>query len=1578
MPLLLTPAAGPPDLRDRLVGLRRRWRRALVVRGLCLGIAAGVAGAAAIGLFDSALSLPAVVRAALLVGLLSAGGSFLWRGVVQPWRELGDDLALALRIEAHFPALNDAFASTVQFLDRADGDRSPGSPALRQATRRRAVRAAEGCDFDQVFERHPLRWAVAALFGAVASAVPLLLMAPDQSRVALTRLLDPFGSHPWPPRTELTIDGPDWLARGEPFVLRGRLSGIIPERVSFRFAVNRGPETEQSIAVAADNDGGAFVVRLEPNRVPKSFSYRVRANDSETDWKVVRVVVAPQLVPLDGRPSPQIHLDFPGYSDLPPRDLPDGGAAVECITGTQVHIRAATDRAVARAWIELATDPPRTAIASGLFALSSTTPVEGVSAATAGHAVYGRVPALLDSGGQRFELTVGPYVTGTYMLHFEDSSGIGGRRPLMVLLQPDPAPAVNLERPAASQDTLDVLPDASVTLAARINDPVFAVRDVVLEYRCGKDEPVQRRPLYDHDALGTGLPRLLAGAPVPGHRLRPPMVLTEQRLDLREFRHRDGRPLRDGDTLTIRVVADDFDDVSPGKPPGRSHEVELHIVGPVALQTALHKTQADVERTLQDMLKLQAAALERSSAAETQRRQSGVLRPDDADRLLQSEQLQQQVRHHLGNDHEGVRAAVDRLRRALRDNPLPRSPELDRLDALAAELDRLDREELEPIEPLLAQARQERGPVSPDARKGGALPKAIEHQHESERTLRDLIDGLKPWSNARELRAEAGALLRDQEHLAGERAELEAGQEQVGLSKDQLTPRQLEQLQRLEERQAGLAGRSNDLLEKLNQRLQALAKEQVEKETDAAGKDAQAAERERQAADGSPRGADLRREAQTLRHQADDVREAVRAIEREAQALARARQAAETPPSAPGGPQAATDQTLPGQQRDAAKQIAANRLGDAKSAQEAATAMLRNMQQSLQEQPSADADRLAKKLEAAERELNELIQDQERLQRRTEEAGQITDPGRRQQELQRLAREQERLQERARELAQRLTRQRGEPAGRDLRGAARAMDQARDQLDQGSPAEDKQDDALDRLDDAQREVAKARRELTEELQREQRAKMIDALKGIKARQESHVAESERLFQEAKQKTWTRTLLKSLNDLGHAQAEFGRKEVEPLTEKSFTNEKVIAHLLRQAGEAMAGVEGTVEKVRSGPMDQESWADDRRMVQEPQRLALRRLTQLLDALQEDEKDRRRAPGGQRDQGDPTGSGGPGGAAGDAVPPLAQLKLLRALQAEVNDQTAAFAQAHPDPTKLTPEEQAELGLLRRAQAELGSLLDAAAPELPTNPPTGDKSGDKDHQSATPELDARLNEELAPIACASASVALVLQAPERPQPDQPGKTAQPEPPKPPAQAKAANPDDDPAKLRERIAQDMQAAEKRLQANDPGPDTRQVQDRILNTIDKLLDLARNPPPPPPPSPMDNSPPPMGGQPQGGAQSQPQGGGQSRRERRDQQRRQMEQQARGGSAPTGPGGENQPQPTPGQGQMTGGQQPTGSRGQADKLADVVKDFWGHLPETLRQEVDHYYRDQFMPRYRDLLQQYYSRLAERDRKNERDR
>jgi hypothetical protein len=52
---------------------------------------------------------------------------------------------------------------------------------------------------------------------------------------------------------------------------------------------------------------------------------------------------------------------------------------------------------------------------------------------------------------------------------------------------------------------------------------------------------------------------------------------------------------------------------------------------------------------------------------------------------------------------------------------------------------------------------------------------------------------------------------------------------------------------------------------------------------------------------------------------------------------------------------------------------------------------------------------------------------------------------------------------------------------------------------------------------------------------------------------------------------------------------------------------------------------------------------------------------------------------------------------------------------------------------------------------------------------------------------------------------------------------------------------------------------------------------------------------------------------------------------------------------------------------------SSKIADLYKDVWGHLPESLRQEMDQYSREQFMAKYGDLLKQYYATIAEKGRR-----
>jgi len=180
------------------------------------------------------------------------------------------------------------------------------------------------------------------------------------------------------------------------------------------------------------------------------------------------------------------------------------------------------------------------------------------------------------------------------------------------------------------------------------------------------------------------------------------------------------------------------------------------------------------------------------------------------------------------------------------------------------------------------------------------------------------------------------------------------------------------------------------------------------------------------------------------------------------------------------------------------------------------------------------------------------------------------------------------------------------------------------------------------------------------------------------------------------------------------------------------------------------------------------------------------------------------------------------------------------------------------------------------------------------------------------------------------------------------------------------------RVGKNMRAAEDRLAKKDPGDATRGIQKDIIKDLDKLIDENQR---------------------QRQQQQQQGGGGGSATKRRLQE----QQQQNGGQA--NKGGQKQKQSgKEGKGQKQkegngkgkngagkdkegkGGKDKEGKDGQgggngkkdSSRMADLYKDIWGHLPETERQQMDAYSREQFMDRYKGLLKQYYSTLSEKGR------
>jgi hypothetical protein len=396
----------------------------------------------------------------------------------------------------------------------------------------------------------------------------------------------------------------------------------------------------------------------------------------------------------------------------------------------------------------------------------------------------------------------------------------------------------------------------------------------------------------------------------------------------------------------------------------------------------------------------------------------------------------------------------------------------------------------------------------------------------------------------------------------------------------------------------------------------------------------------------------------------------------------------------------ARDKALQGnigeQMKAAQRQIGNNELNQAQENQKRSIAELEKLVKNLEDRREAELDRLAKKLREAEKELEELQQEQERLAKKVKEAQAIGDKAKREEALKRLAREQEQLKQKTEQLARRLSRLRAERASQTLGKAGAQMDQAAEQMNNGDKPEEPQE-ALDRLNEAKRDLDRERQRAEEELQREQLIRVADTLQRLKERQDGHNAEAIRIQTEVQQAgEWRRALRVSLSQLGEAENGLGT-ETEEVATKDLTGTPVFARLVRRSAEAMKEVNARVKALINEPPAVKDLPDAE--LTRLQQLATKRLAQVLEAI----KDQASGGGGPAGGGEGGGGdGGEGGGGGDSgLPPPAQLKLLKSLQLEVNQKTEEFKKKHPDLEKLTAAEKAELNGISKMQQDLYDLL-------------------------------------------------------------------------------------------------------------------------------------------------------------------------------------------------------------------------------------------------------------------------------------
>ena len=1193
-------------LLKRLASLRVKVRLLDGWQGACALVALVLGVAVTVGVLDYFVHLPTLFRAATLVGLLVGSGAIVYRYIVRPFGKPCDDLNLALRIEDNYPELNDALASTVQFLKQSKEDlaRVGGSAAMRERTVAVTLEKAATCDFSRVLDRKG-----AALFGAAAVCVLVIagVVAGTQREyagIALKRLLEPFGGHTWTQlavyrlknNKEVPVDGfkEERIAIRQPYFIRVDLTGQLPEKLKqARIEIDGQIRTDSNEPIVR-KDGAVYFEKRFDMSSNQPFKFRIVYNDGTfppraNSWHEVKVLPEPKLVDLDGQPSPQITLEPPVYTDLPrEKRLLPGTRDMQLYAGTKVVYRAKADRPLTEAWLEYhpthAAHAPAAVFAA---ALGQQDPIQVAGRAVASQSVWSRIPVKLEGDGSLITANFTAYVDGRYSLHMNDENELEGQEGGNVHVVNDPLPEVKLQRPVSS---VKLYPDGKLEFKFNVTDEQFAVRSVFVEYRRRgpdgnyiDDEP-KRTVLYEAKGFGALIPEMLAKMayvspassrtypkfPARGGDLR----LRPQKLEFqtvwalkKQFQERE--------VIEIQVCADDFCDIFGVREPGRSHVIELRIVGKRELTAEADAKMGQIKQELKEIRNIQQQALDTVKETRTKDKVDAKELENFNDN---AEAAQRAVKDRVGNLEQGLRKELNDLRRTLKENNMEGTPAAREADEIKGALDNIANEELQKIEPKIADARKELAQTGKNTDQSKQnLKDAAKMQQNVVDSLNELIQKMDPTAKMNDQKAQLREIIEREKKIRQDLEELNTRKQELEKEfpdqKDRIEKDQMEKIAQKAMEQRELAQQMEKLLKEMRAEKEQLEKagqkEEAKKLEDAIEKlekpQADPVPMPKQPDPKDPINAQIRKIAEELKNKSE-------------------------------APQKTLDK-----QDEIVKQLE-NALNDLEGKNEDMT------KQEIQKRKDAEQkiDQLQKKLQELrdQAKKNDMIEDkEERLKKKEELVGKmekVID------EIEKTRRELARLQE--------------QRAANDAKQAADKVDEARQKAENGqNPDQD--------LKQAQEDLARVKealKEAEEQLARELLIRIADQLKVLKERQDAVLQRSEDFHPKViMRKIWDDGLMNTIEGNMAAQKDIA-DETDGLKDK-LKGAKVFHGILEGAKKSMDGA-GEVMKNRRDEgkdrreeklnaqeiNDENEWHAD---TVRHQKQAAKKLGHILDALKEE---------------------------------------------------------------------------------------------------------------------------------------------------------------------------------------------------------------------------------------------------------------------------------------------------------------------------------------------------------------------------
>ncbi|HTI50056.1 MAG TPA: hypothetical protein VL475_03860, partial [Planctomycetaceae bacterium] len=169
-----------------------------------------------------------------------------------------------------------------------------------------------------------------------------------------------------------------------------------------------------------------------------------------------------------------------------------------------------------------------------------------------------------------------------------------------------------------------------------------------------------------------------------------------------------------------------------------------------------------------------------------------------------------------------------------------------------------------------------------------------------------------------------------------------------------------------------------------------------------------------------------------------------------------------------------------------------------------------------------------------------------------------------------------------------------------------------------------------------------------------------------------------------------------------------------------------------------------------------------------------------------------------------------------------------------------------------------------------------------------------------------------------------------------------------------------ERAIDGMRQAVRRMEADDAGRDTLDLQRRVVADLEKLLELLKQQ------QNRSSSPP-----------TDQQQEKQQQKDRRKLRRQQLDPQNSGKRSQTAQQRREQPFERNENEKSRDAQErldpAKAARAAEERRQQMIKDVWGHLPPHVREAIGKNFNEKYLPKYEDLVKRYYEALAEKNRK-----